>query len=88
MLSISATELARNTRGILDRVMQSGETVDVLRNNVVIAQIGPPKRSLTAFQAFEGFEGFGLPALSNEEGAAWVKDSRHVFDESVRDPWA
>ncbi len=85
MLSISATELARNTRGILDRVMQSGETVDVLRNNVVIAQIGPPKRSLTAFQAFEGFE---LPALSVEEGAAWLKDSRHVFDESVRDPWA
>ncbi len=85
MLSISATELARNTRGILDKVMQSGETVTVLRNNVAIAQIGPPKRALSAFQAFEGFE---LPALSLEEGAAWLKDSKHAFDQSVRDPWA
>lgn len=85
MLSISATELARNTRGILDKVMQSGETVVVLRNNVAIAQIGPPKRTLTAFQAFEGFE---LPALSPKEGAAWLKDSQHAFDQSVRDPWA
>ena len=85
MAAISATELARNTRDILDRVLQSGETVAILRNNVAIAQIAPATKTMTAEQALANFE---IAPMSHEQGAAWLKASRHEFDEGVRNPWA
>jgi antitoxin (DNA-binding transcriptional repressor) of toxin-antitoxin stability system len=39
MHAISATELARNTREVLDRVASQGETVTIQRNQTLIAQI-------------------------------------------------
>jgi antitoxin (DNA-binding transcriptional repressor) of toxin-antitoxin stability system len=41
MQTISATELARNTREVLDRVVTGGEVVAIERNHALIAQIGP-----------------------------------------------
>jgi queuine/archaeosine tRNA-ribosyltransferase len=29
-----------------------------------------------------------LAGLSREQAAAWLKDSRDEFDQTVRDPWA
>lgn len=40
---ITATELARNTRDILDRVAAGGETITIERNHALIAQIMPPQ---------------------------------------------
>jgi len=84
MQTISATDLARNTSKILDRVIRSGETVAVERNRAVIAQIIPPARTMSAAQALSGLE----PSLSAEQAAAWLRDSRDEFDPTVRDPWA
>jgi antitoxin (DNA-binding transcriptional repressor) of toxin-antitoxin stability system len=84
MQTISATELARNTSKILDRVISRGESVAVERNRAVIAQIIPPSRTMTAAQALSGLE----PGLSPEQAAAWLRDSRDEFDQKVRDPWA
>jgi antitoxin (DNA-binding transcriptional repressor) of toxin-antitoxin stability system len=84
MQTISATELARNTSKILDRVISRGESVAVERNRAVIAQIIPPARTMTAAQALSGLE----PGLSREQAAAWLRDSRDEFDQAVRDPWA
>ena len=42
MQTISATDLARNTREILDKVASRGETVVIERNHTMIAQIMPP----------------------------------------------
>lgn len=85
MQMISATELARNTREILDRVASHGETVGVARNHALIAQIVPAERTMTASQALAGLK---LPLLTPEQASAWLKDSKEEFDETLRDPWA
>jgi len=88
MPTISATDLARNTGKILDRVTSYGETIAVERNRTVIAQIVPPTRTMNAAEAIAGLEG----CLSEEEGTRWLRDSRNEgpqkFDQSVVDPWA
>jgi antitoxin (DNA-binding transcriptional repressor) of toxin-antitoxin stability system len=85
MQTISATELARNTRKILDTVASRGETVVIERNHTMIAQIVPPERTMTASQVLAGL---GLSVLTPKQAAAWLKDSKDDFDETVRDPWA
>ncbi len=85
MRTISATELARNTREILDTVASQGETVAIERNHIMIAQIVPPERTMTAAQALAGFE---FPLLTPKQTAAWLKDRKGEFGEGVVDPWA
>jgi len=85
MRTISATDLARNTREILDKVASNGETVVIERNHTMIAQIVPPERTMTASQALAGL---GLPVLTPRQADAWLKHSKDDFDETVRDPWA
>lgn len=84
MPTITATELARHTRQILDQVTQRGETVVVERNRTVIARLVPAEPVMNATQALEG-----LPlSLGAEDVARWLHDSRAGFDDGVRDPWA
>lgn len=85
MQTISATDLARNTREILDKVASGGESVAVERNHTLIAQIVPPVRTMTASQALAGLT---LPMLTPTQASAWLKDSRQDFGDAVRDPWA
>lgn len=84
MQTISATDLARNTREILDRVATRGETVAVERNHALIAQIVPAPLTMTATQALAGLP---FPMLTAAQAGAWLKDSQHGFDETVRSPW-
>ncbi len=85
MQTVSATDLARHTREILDRVVSRGETVSIERNQTLIAQIIPPRRVMTASQALAGL---ALPTLSAARAAAWLKESKGDFGDAVRDPWA
>jgi antitoxin (DNA-binding transcriptional repressor) of toxin-antitoxin stability system len=73
MYAISATELARNTREILDRVSSQGETIIIQHNQTLIAQIVPSPRIMSATKAFEGL---GLKVLSPEQSEAWLRDSK------------
>jgi antitoxin (DNA-binding transcriptional repressor) of toxin-antitoxin stability system len=87
MQIISASDLARKTSAILERIL-TGETVSVVRNRTEIAHIVPAKRTMTAAQAIVGLEG----KLTSAQGDSWLKDSRRDFDqgefeEEVRDPW-
>jgi len=82
--TISATDLARHTRQVLDTVASRGETVAIERNHVMIAKIIPPEVTMTAAQALAGLR----PMLTPQQAAAWLKDSRADFDDAVRDPWA
>lgn len=84
MQTISATDLARNTREILDKVASHGETVAVERNHILIAKIVPPERTMTAAQALNGLKFMLTPT----QAAAWLKESKESFDQTVRDPWA
>jgi antitoxin (DNA-binding transcriptional repressor) of toxin-antitoxin stability system len=83
--TISATELARNTREILDRVFSAGQTVAIERNQTLIAQIMPAQRSMTAAQALSGLQ---LPMLTPAQANAWLSESKENFNEELRDPWA
>ena len=83
MQTISATDLARNTRKILDDVVSRGETVEIERNNVTVARLIPPETIMTAAQALAGFR----PILTPGQAAAWLKNSREGFDQSVNDPF-
>jgi antitoxin (DNA-binding transcriptional repressor) of toxin-antitoxin stability system len=85
MQAISATDLARNTREILDRVASHGETVAIERNHTLIAQIVPPQRTMTATQALAGLR---LPMLTPTQTSAWLRDSGQDFNDAVLDPWA
>lgn len=90
MQTITATDLARNTREILDKVASRGETVAIERNHTMIAQIMPPQRTMTASQALAGLA-LPVPALAvltPTQAAAWLKDSKEDFGNAVRDPWA
>jgi antitoxin (DNA-binding transcriptional repressor) of toxin-antitoxin stability system len=79
---ISASDLARNTSAILERIL-TGETVCVMRNRTEIAHIVPARRNMNAAQAIAGLEGKLTPA----QGESWLKDSRGDFHEEVRNPW-
>ena len=85
MQVISATELTRNTREILDRVATRGEIVQIERNHTMIAQIMPPQKTMTAAQALAGLV---LPILTPLQASTWLKESREGFEDTVRDPWA
>ena len=83
MQVISASDLARNTSAILERIL-TGETVSVMRNRTEIAHIVPARRTMTAAQAIAGLEAKLTPA----QGDSWLTDSRQELDQEVRDPWA
>ncbi len=85
MRAISATDLARNTREILDQVAAQGETVVIERNHTIVAQIVLAQRTMTASQALAGLEPF---MLTPKQADGWLKDSRGDIDDTVRDPWA
>jgi antitoxin (DNA-binding transcriptional repressor) of toxin-antitoxin stability system len=85
MQIISATDLARNTREILDKVVSGGETMVVERNHIMVAQIVPPALTVTAAQALMGLT---FPVLTQAQASAWLKDSKQNFDDVLRDPWA
>ncbi len=85
MQTVSATDLARNAREILDKVACGGETVAVERNHTVIAHIVPLVRTMTVSQALAGLT---LPMLTPTQASAWLKDSRQDFSDAARDPWA
>ncbi len=73
MQTISATDLARNTREILDRVSSQGESVAIQRNQTLIAQIVPSPRTMNAAQALEGL---GLSMLTLKQANTWLADGK------------
>jgi antitoxin (DNA-binding transcriptional repressor) of toxin-antitoxin stability system len=82
MRIVSASDLARNTSTILERILL-GESVSVMRNRTEIAHIVPARRTMTAAHALAGRDG----GLSPAQGESWLKDSRGDFEDEVRNPW-
>jgi PHD/YefM family antitoxin component YafN of YafNO toxin-antitoxin module len=85
MQTITATELARNTRELLDSVASSGRAIAVERNRVRVAVLAPVERTMTAAQALQGLP---QPQLTPAQAAEWLSDSKTGFDDAVHNPWA
>ena len=89
MKTITATELARNLRQVLDRLAIEGEEIVVERNHQEVARILPGPARQTALEAMADL----YRTLPEDAAAAWLKDSRSALgggrlDKGMRDPWA
>ncbi len=91
MRTISATELARNLRRVLDRVVADGEEIVIERNHEQIARLvaGPGRQN--ALEAMADL----YRTLSDDVASTWETDARgtrwrgnKVGRGGVRDPWA
>jgi len=72
MITMTATEFARNLSRVLNRLEHGGEEVTVVRNRRVVARLTPGAPGMTAREAFSDIEG----TLSDAEGVAWLEDCR------------
>jgi prevent-host-death family protein len=86
MRTITATELARNLRQMLDAVEHRGDEISVVRNNRQIARIIPGAQRQTALEAL----GDLYRTLDDHAAASWLRDSRkssRTLRRDLRDPW-
>jgi antitoxin (DNA-binding transcriptional repressor) of toxin-antitoxin stability system len=87
--TITATELARNLRRVLDRLAIEGEEIVIERNHQQVARLlaGPARQ--TALEAMADL----YRTLPEDAAATWEADSRKGrwrgsrLDKGVRDPW-
>ena len=86
MQTITATDLSRNFRLMLNRVEFQHEELLIVRNNTPVARLVPGPASMTAAEAFADLH----RTLPQEAGDTWLADSRldDVMSGEVRDPWA
>lgn len=87
MLQITATELARKFKQMMNLVEFQGEELIIVRNNHQVAKIIPGPATMTALEAMSDL----YRTLPEDAGATWMEDSREgaTADLSeVRDPWA
>ncbi len=87
MRTITATELARNLRQILDHMVSGGEEIVIERNHQQVARMIPGAARQTALQAMADL----YRTLPEKAAVDWEKDSRSLTEETVaegtRDPW-
>ena len=90
MRTITATELARSLRRVLDRLAVEGEEIVIERNREQVARLLPGPARQTALQAMADL----YRTLPEDAAATWEADSRRGrwkgsrLDKGVRDPWA
>lgn len=88
MKTVTATQLARNTKEVLEQLAASGGEVVVVRNHRQVARlIGGPARQ-TALEAMADL----YRTIPQDAATDWQKDGRdavsgQLVDEGVRDPW-
>jgi len=88
--TITATELARNLRRVLDRMVIEGEEIVIERNREQVARLLPGPARQTALEAMADL----YRTLPEDAAATWEEDSRRGrwkgsrLDKGVRDPWA
>lgn len=86
MLQITATDLARNFKQMMNLVEFQGEELLIIRNNHQVAKIIPGSARMTAIEAMSDL----YRTLPDDAGAAWASDSREeTLDNlnNLRDPW-
>ena len=86
MQTITATDLSRNFRVMLNRVEFQHEELLIVRNNTAVARLVPGPASMTAAEAFADL----YRTLPQEAGDTWLAESRldDAMSGEVRDPWA
>ena len=85
MQTVSATELARNLRQILDGVEFRRDSILVVRNKRPVARLLPSLSAMTAKDALSDLHGI----VDDNAARDWLGDSRTggSIAEELRDPW-
>lgn len=86
MKTITATELARNLRQVLDRLVLEGEEVEIERNSKRIARLIPGPGRQTALEAMADL----YRTLSPDAAKGWAETGKQLgedVDTGLRDPW-
>jgi prevent-host-death family protein len=86
MRTVTATELARNFRAMLDKVEFKHEELIVVRNNHEVARIIPGPARMTALEAMADL----YRTLPEDAAEGWLEESRQTGEslkDEVRDPW-
>ncbi|MCI0413980.1 type II toxin-antitoxin system Phd/YefM family antitoxin [bacterium] len=86
MKVMTATELARNLRRVLDTLQNGTEEIVVMRNNQPVAKLVPGAPTMTALEALSDL----YRTLPDDEGEKWLKDARRgsrVLRKEMRNPW-
>jgi antitoxin (DNA-binding transcriptional repressor) of toxin-antitoxin stability system len=89
MRVITATDLARNLRRVLDRLVIEGEEIVIERNHEQVARLLPGPARQSALEAMADL----YRTLPPEDAATWEADSRKGrwkgsrLIKGVRDPW-
>ncbi len=87
MHTMTATEVNRNFRRVLDMLERGGQEVVVIRNHQPVARLVPGAPRLTALEALADLH----RTLDGADGDAWLHDLRTADQPvkgEVRDPWA
>lgn len=84
--TITATDLSRNFRVMLNRVEFQHEELLIVRNNTPVARLVPGPATMTAAEAFADL----YCTLPKAAGDTWLADSRidDAMSGEMRDPWA
>jgi PHD/YefM family antitoxin component YafN of YafNO toxin-antitoxin module len=83
---VTATELARNFKQMLDLVEFHGEELTVVRNNHQVAKVLPGPARMSALEAMSDL----YRTLSDGAAAEWLENSRDsvgVMSDEIQDPW-
>ncbi len=89
MKTITATNLARNLRRVLDRLSVDGQDLVIERNRRQVARLVPGPARQTAIEALADL----YRTLPPDTAAAWETDSRKGLwkgsrlDKGIRNPW-
>ena len=89
MKTITATDLARNLRTVLDRLAVDREEIVVERNHQPVARLVPGQGRQTALEAMADL----YRTLPEDAAHGWMEDGRagpggRLLDDEARDPWA
>ena len=86
MLRVTATEMARKFKQMMNLVEFEGEELVIIRNNHQVAKIIPGPATMTALEAMADL----YRTLPDKAGKEWVRDGREGAPDSLtrlRDPW-
>jgi len=86
--TLTATEVARNFREVLDQIERSGESVRIERHGHVVAELGPAQaveRHLTWGELVELLRQLGTP---DAEFVRDVEEAHRAINQPIRNPWA
>jgi prevent-host-death family protein len=83
-MTVTATELANDSKSILDRVVHGGEAVEILRHGKTVAVI-QPRVGATRSELLRLLRGRGFTAADSDELKAAMDSASEVVGYAGRD---